>query len=128
LLGEVGNGGFWQFFYNSSGDWAVETVAALERIGAEGAARVVRAANSVFPRGGPSPNDEERRRQIKGLSDDVSEESERLGDEIYGMDSEIEEALDQYLSLGSTLADAKPGATADPAYPGPGTNSHGRNE
>lgn len=99
LLGEVGNGGFPQFFYNTSGDWAVETVEALERIGAEQAARIVRAANSDFPRGRPSSDFEERHEQIEALPDDdeLAEKWDRLGTELCGIDQDVNERLYQYL-------------------------------
>jgi hypothetical protein len=46
---EVNNGGFDQFFWNSSGDHAHETLRALETIGALQAAQIVREAIACFP-------------------------------------------------------------------------------
>lgn len=48
---EINNGGFHQFYYNSSGNFASETVEALKVIGAKRAAQVVQKANSEFPNG-----------------------------------------------------------------------------
>lgn len=45
---EVNNGGFDQFYFNSSGDFANETVTALKVIGAFKTAEIVRTANSEF--------------------------------------------------------------------------------
>lgn len=34
-VGQIDNGGFYQFYYNSSGDWALESARAFEAIGAD---------------------------------------------------------------------------------------------
>jgi hypothetical protein len=48
LAGEVGNGGFAQFF-GSSGETSLETVAALEAIGARVSEGILRRARTLFP-------------------------------------------------------------------------------
>ena len=48
---EGNNGGFHQFFFNSSGDHADETVRALEAIGASKTAGLLREAIEKFPNG-----------------------------------------------------------------------------
>ncbi len=57
---EIELGGLDSFFYNSAGDYAVPTVAALEAIGATRAAAALRDANALFPRGSPPRDREER--------------------------------------------------------------------
>lgn len=57
---EVNNGGFHQFFFNSSGDNADETVAALESVGAHNAAELLRQAIAKFPGGKVSGDQDER--------------------------------------------------------------------
>ena len=64
LQGEVDNGGFDQFYYNSSGDFAVETVSALERIGAKQTAALLSEGNRLFPTQ-PVPSD--RKKRIAGI-------------------------------------------------------------
>ncbi len=54
LEAEVNNGGFNQFFFNSAGDRAGRTAAALRTIGAERAASIVDKAISLFPDGPPA--------------------------------------------------------------------------
>lgn len=54
LEAEVNNGGFHQFFFNSAGDRANRTPAALRSIGAGRAASIVDWANSLFPDGPPA--------------------------------------------------------------------------
>jgi len=49
FCGEVDSGGFRQFFHDDSGSWAVETAQALERIGAEDAAGLLREGMALFP-------------------------------------------------------------------------------
>lgn len=66
---EVNNGGFEQFFLNSSGDTVPETLAALEAIGAVRAATLLREAVALFPGGGPPRNRDERYQKALGASD-----------------------------------------------------------
>ncbi|HYV66844.1 MAG TPA: DUF4375 domain-containing protein, partial [Myxococcales bacterium] len=54
IEGEVFNGGFDQYFFNSSGDRAREALAGLELIGAKRTASVVRRAVGLFGPMGPS--------------------------------------------------------------------------
>jgi len=60
LEGEVNNGGFHQYFYNSAGDRTEETIQALELVGAFAAADIVRRAAQKFPYGMPPKNRFER--------------------------------------------------------------------
>ena len=46
---EVNNGGFEQFFINSSGDRALETVDSLREIGAHKTAQILQRAAGIFP-------------------------------------------------------------------------------
>lgn len=49
LEGEVNNGGFDQFFFNSSGDFTMETLSALRDIGAKKTYELLERAISLFP-------------------------------------------------------------------------------
>jgi len=60
LEGEVNNGGFEQYFFNSAGDHAVEAVPGFLRIGAIKMADIVRRALAVYPGDAPSSNREVR--------------------------------------------------------------------
>jgi hypothetical protein len=66
--GEIDNGGFDQFFFNTSGDWAGDAEAAFRTIGAHELAAIVRSAIEIFPDGGPSPDHVVRHLQLDGLS------------------------------------------------------------
>lgn len=59
---EVNNGGFWQFFYNSSGDLSNQVVAAFQAIGATQIAETCRKAVDAF--GGSVPMDREERQEL----------------------------------------------------------------
>lgn len=69
LEGEVNNGGFWQFFFNSSGDMANEAVSAFEKIGANKTAEICKKAVSVY--GDSVPQNRDERQSL--LIDDVDE-------------------------------------------------------
>ena len=58
--GEVINGGFSQFFSNSSGNWVPETMDALEEVGAQLSRRLLAEAQALFP-GSIVPRDREER-------------------------------------------------------------------
>jgi hypothetical protein len=61
--GEVNNGGFNQFYFNSTGDYSHETVEALLKIGAVETAEVVKRANSQFPNS-EVPKDRTKRQEL----------------------------------------------------------------
>lgn len=69
---EVNNGGFDQFFFNSSGDRTADTIEALEAIGAQHTASIVKSAASRFPGGMPSVDRNERQEQLEKLSPDAN--------------------------------------------------------
>ena len=49
ILREVNNGGFKQFYLNSSGEFAHETISSLRAIGAIKTSKIVEEANRLFP-------------------------------------------------------------------------------
>ena len=72
LEAQVNNGGFDQFFFNSSGDKTEETITALEQIGALKTAELLRHTAAKFPSG--SPPREQGARQVELL--EISPEGE----------------------------------------------------
>lgn len=70
LEGEINNGGFDQFFFNSAGDQTQETIDALEKIGATHTAEIVKRAAAKFPNGMPSPDRGIRQEQLDLVSPD----------------------------------------------------------
>jgi len=68
LEAEVNNGGFKQYYQNTSGDNACHAVAALLAIRADRAADIVKRANAVFGGEGPSPDEGIRLSDVGMLS------------------------------------------------------------
>lgn len=66
---EVNNGGFDQFFFNSSGNYAHETLDALKRIGANEIAGLLAKAIAVWPDATVPNNETLRREQHERISD-----------------------------------------------------------
>jgi hypothetical protein len=62
LDGEVHNGGFDQYFFNSAGNDSEAALAGLKEMGASGAAALLEQAMAVFA-GGKAPADRQRRQQ-----------------------------------------------------------------
>lgn len=67
---EVNNGGFLQYFANSAGDWARETLEALLVIGAPLMAEVLERAMVAFPPPGPSDDRDVRGAQLEALGEE----------------------------------------------------------
>jgi hypothetical protein len=67
LVDQMINGGALQFYFNPSGRWAVQTVEALEVIGATELQEALRAANSCFPDERPAKEDQKRHTQLDEL-------------------------------------------------------------
>ncbi|PYX46780.1 MAG: hypothetical protein DMG79_15400 [Acidobacteria bacterium] len=96
LEGEVNNGGFDQFFYNSAGDETVKIIQALEAIGAMKAADIVKRAAGKFP-GGMPPGDRFARQDV--LLDKVSANADAFADldqEFYAYPDDLSGLLARY--------------------------------
>ena|SRR2546425_6502117 len=75
LEAEVNNGGFEQYFCNSSGNHASEVVASLKAIGAHKAAAIAQKAISIaFGASTPSVNRDLRTSQVKALNDNARDQ------------------------------------------------------
>ncbi|MBZ5614040.1 MAG: DMP19 family protein [Acidobacteriia bacterium] len=94
--GEVNNGGFHQFFYNSTGNETAEIIQALETIGARKVADVVRRAAGKFP-GGMPPKDRFARQDL--LLDRIDPEIkvfDELDNEFYSDPGDLQALLERY--------------------------------
>ena len=83
LEGEVNNGGFAQFFFNSSGDYSQETLAALNAIHADLTAHLLRQAMTIFPGGMPPADQDDRNALIDLMGDDEETLLGNLDDQFY---------------------------------------------
>lgn len=86
LESEVNNGGFDQFYLNSSGDGAYALPSALRALGHSAAAALAERANSQFP-SGPARHRAKRLAQMDDLPDPDSEMWSRLDSEFYSLDA-----------------------------------------
>ncbi len=69
LIAEVNTGSFHQYFFNSSGDTALEAMEACDRIGAEETLRILAGVLSVFDAiGGYTIDRYERQERMKALN------------------------------------------------------------
>ncbi|WP_411028905.1 DMP19 family protein [Spongiimicrobium sp. 3-5] len=81
---EINNGGFHQFYWNSSGDYANETVDVLIKIGAKKTAEIVKSANSEFPNG-QVPKERDKRGEILDMiTERASDNWNTLNFKFYG--------------------------------------------
>ncbi len=94
---EVNNGGFSQFFYNSSGDYTYETLTALERIGAKIVSGLLQSAIEVFP-DKTVPKDREIRQntmeKIENVAEDIWSE---LDNKFYAYPENITGLVIEYI-------------------------------
>ena len=79
--GEIDNGGFDQFYFNSSGDFSAHTPAALRAIGAGSLADIISRANALFPEG-PPEDDTTRQMQLDAMTEEKQILLEELGDQF----------------------------------------------
>lgn len=91
----VDNGGHASFFYNSYGEFAHETVVALEDVGASAYARILGRAIQQFPDGKVPQGLDARNDALNALPDDCNEVFERLDADYYlqGSDELMERLL-----------------------------------
>jgi hypothetical protein len=75
---EVNNGGFNQFYYNSSGDYANEVLESLKSIGDEKTVQIIQEANERFPDKNVPKDREERQEILEKIEDEVNGTWENL--------------------------------------------------
>jgi hypothetical protein len=83
LSGEVNNGGFDQYYFNSAGDEANEAEAALKAIGATKTLSLLKEANGLFGLRGPSLDRGKRIRQLEDMSESKREKLSALDDQFF---------------------------------------------
>jgi hypothetical protein len=86
---EIELGGLTSFFYNTAGNAAQATVAALVDIGAERAAFALRRANALFPGGNPAVDRERRFKDYKKLMESDDRAFNEMDSEFYAEDPDV---------------------------------------
>lgn len=94
---EVNNGGFNQFYWNSSGDYAMETVAALKAVGAHKAAEILIKANSAWPNQSVPKDREERQELLENIEEQSNPVWAQCDSEFYQNPDNITELLLDYV-------------------------------
>jgi hypothetical protein len=95
LEGEVNNGGFDQYFYNSGGDNTAEVIQALELIGAARMADIVKRAAAKFP-GGVPPKERFARQDVLLDQFPSATAFRELDDEFYAYPDDLGDLLKKY--------------------------------
>lgn len=97
LEAQVNNGGFDQFFFNSSGDFTYEVLEAYENIGAYKTAKIIIEAIKLFPKVPVSKDTETRRIIMQDLSEEISEKWNQLDDQFYKYEENIVTFMIDYI-------------------------------
>jgi hypothetical protein len=87
---EVNNGGFDQYFFNTSGNYAIDTPEDLEEIGAHHTAQIVRDAISIFPGGSPPRSRDDRDKLYDLVTDEVRDKWYELDLKFYEYQDPLE--------------------------------------
>lgn len=97
LEAQVNNGGFYQYFFNSSGNYVYETLKSLKRINAHTTTNLLQRAINIFPVS-PVPKDQKVRREtMVELDDSFSEELNKLDDEYYQYSENLAKLLIEFV-------------------------------
>src|SRR6266404_7423146 len=96
LWGEVHNGGFDQYFFNSSGDDSEAALAGLKEMGAAGAAALLERAMEVFPGGKPPADRQQRVAVMDKLRKQAESVWEQCDKEFYALKEDLSELMLAY--------------------------------
>jgi hypothetical protein len=98
LEGEVNNGGFHQFFWNSAGDNIKDTFTFLSAIGANHTAELLRKASEIAF-GGEAPASRNMRQELLEIDEDMKmEKLNQLDDEFYEYQDDIAGLVNKHLT------------------------------
>jgi len=98
LEGEVNNGGFDQYYFNSAGDHALDSVESLEAIGAKHTANLVRQANALFGEAGPSADRFARQKQLHAFADAKTKKMNEIDEEFFKYKDKLGQLLEAYVA------------------------------
>ena len=104
LEGDVNNGGFDQYYFNSSGNQAFFAPYALQKIGASEMAKIVADANNVFGPNGPPQERAVRQIFLRAITKYRAEPWANLDRAFYSYPNDVSSLLVNYLRLNSKHA------------------------
>jgi hypothetical protein len=96
LEAEVNNGGFDQYFFNSSGDNASAAIEALEAIGARKTAEILRTACARFPGGMPPADRNARQALLLEVVSPDSDAFEQVDEAFYAYEEDLSRLAASY--------------------------------
>ncbi len=94
---EINNGGFHQFYLNSSGDYANEIIDALIKVRAKRKAEIVKKANSEFKNGIVPKNRAIRQIELKFIEKKAEENWNNCNTEFYKLNDRLTELLIDFI-------------------------------
>ena len=94
---EINNGGFNQYFYNSSGNYANETLTSLRAIGANKTADILRHAIDQFPSSTAPKDRQERQDVLEKIEGRANEVWEQLDQKFFAYEDDLNELNLQYV-------------------------------
>lgn len=97
LAAEVHNGGFEQFYSNSSGDFANDVIKALKTLGAERVLSICQKANAIFGESVPTDRDERNIFLTEKITTEQEEILEKCDEEFYEAYGVLSELSYRYL-------------------------------
>jgi hypothetical protein len=97
LEAEVNNGGFHQYFFNSSGKFARFALGALRAVGATQTAGILEQAINVIGADVQWSNDAARRERLVALPDEAAEELDGLDHAFFGYPDNLTALLYNYV-------------------------------
>lgn len=94
---EINNGGFNQYFYNSSGDFSHETLTSLRTIGAEKTANILQHAIDQFPNSIVPKDRSERQEILDQIEDKAGHVWENLDQAFYKYEANLNDLNIEYV-------------------------------
>lgn len=94
---EINNGGFNQYFCNSSGDNAHETILSLKAIGADKTADILQKAIDQFPNKSVPKDRDERTEIVEQIEDTANEVWEELDEKFFEYEDDLNSLNIEYV-------------------------------
>jgi hypothetical protein len=95
LDGDVRNGGFTQYYFNSSGELAPYAVKAAKAVGASQLAAIIQKANALFGKDGPDPDRDKRMDQLSKIDLKTLDD---LATQYYNCTEQLREILPRFVA------------------------------